>query len=185
MRLSTLTLLLSAVVAPLCAQGLPMHWTMIGAETEARSYPRADPPANLSAGFDKKYAGTAERKCVESTVTDASPEAAVRAGDFVIGGQVSSSVSGKLFPSAGRGNKIWWAPLHNPFDHHSTLLVRASKLGVPGDTLRFESNEYAYVMGGTHSDSFFPTLFRVPTPGRWMLVATAGNDWGCLIVTFY
>jgi hypothetical protein len=53
------------------------------------------------------------------------------------------------------------------------LLVR---IDPPGDTVRLEVP--AFATGST----FFPTGPKFSMPGRWMIVATAGVNWGCFVL---
>ena len=121
--------------------------------------------------------GTAERKCVQFP-----PKAwsARRSGDFEIGGQIAVL-------KAHTPGKVWWTTLHNPEDTKAVLVVRASRLDRPEITSRFVSSHYGWPVmkdGHAHREyAFYPTAFSLPSPVRWLLVATSGNDWGCFIVT--
>jgi hypothetical protein len=77
--------------------------------------------------------------------------------------------------------KILWMPLHNPFEYRSTLLVRAARLEDSADSLRQPVADWGY-QPGEKRESGFPSLFTFPHPGPWLVVATAGADWGCYIV---
>jgi len=74
-------------------------------------------------------------------------------------------------------------PFHNPEEYKTTLLVRGARLGAPGDTIRYEQPDDAWPTSGLKSDSFFPSGITIPHAGRWLLIATAGDDWGCFILT--
>jgi hypothetical protein len=103
----------------------------------------------------------------------------IRSGDFIIGGQIG----GDRPPRVGWQSKIWWAPYHNPEEYKTKLVVRGARLGVRGDTIRYEQAIAATPRGGAKTDSFFPSGLAIPRAGRWLLIATAGDDWGCFILS--
>jgi len=159
------------------AETLPIRHTVEEAEREGADYPRGATPAHRQTLFAGSPVGTAERKCVPGPT----PELAVseiRSGDFVIGGQIG----GWRTATAGRQSKIWWVPYHNPFEHATKLLVRGARLGAASDTVRFTQPDWAWPSGGLKTDSFFPSGVTLPTTGMWLLIATAGDDWGCFIL---
>src|SRR6185295_4134700 len=92
--------------------------------------------------------------------------------------------------AAGRAGKIWWSRLHDPSLGAHALLVRAALLGpaaVSADTVRFTSSTYGWPMAGPKAkatpDAFFPSGFLLPKVGDWVVVATSGSDWGCLVMS--
>jgi hypothetical protein len=102
----------------------------------------------------------------------------LRSGEFIIR-------SGILTPVTQRppfGYKILWVPLHSPFEFRSTLLIRAARLASPSDSLRQTVADAAYQPGAPRRESGFPSLVDFPRGGRWLVVATAGPDWGCFVL---
>lgn len=144
-------------------------------ELEGLRWPRpASPPSLPRSHRDRHVGGNADRRCVQSVAG-----IAVRSGEFVIGGEHPLSHR--------RTSKIWWAPLVNAKAMH--LVVRGQLLGSPADTLRFESSSVAHPVSPGQSrdeveidDYFFPSGFRVPGAGSWIVVATSGPNWGCFIL---
>ena len=61
----------------------------------------------------------------------------------------------------------------------SGLTVRVSRIDPPGETVRFEVRNLAKSGAGTQ---FFPTRPTFPTPGKWLIVAAAGVNWGCFVI---
>jgi hypothetical protein len=64
--------------------------------------------------------------------------------------------------------------------------VRGASLRPAGDTLRYTNTGWA--IGGSPREGAFGPIFYAsgivfPSPGRWLLIATSGHDWGCFIVT--
>jgi hypothetical protein len=123
--------------------------------------------------------GTAERKCVEFSPNVDSKWAfhhpvSRRSGEFETGALISAL-------KAGQPGKVWWNPLHNPQPAKAALIVRGTRLDQPEITSRFVSSGYGF--RGHAESAFYPSRFSLPSPGRWLLLATAGNDWGCFIVT--
>jgi hypothetical protein len=172
-------------------KSLPIRESVADAEAEGAAYPHGAAPEHPPKGFAARPPGTSERKCINGPATDLGfqPMMQIRSGDFIIGGQVGVGMPA----SAGRQSKIWWAPYHNPETYGTTLLVRGAHLGVPGDTFRYEQLHDAWpapAFGRVQTtsdserkrDSFFPSGITIPHAGRWLLVATAGDDWGCFIL---
>lgn len=155
---------------------LPIRETIAAAEAEGAAYPRGPARERLATVFVGRSVGTTERKCVDGPTTKLAVSQ-IRSGDFVIGGQIG----GWRTPLAGKASKIWWAPYHNPLDDSATLVVRGARLGHPGDTIRYKKSDIGYAM--FKSDAFFPSGLFLPRAGSWLLVATAGDDWGCFILT--
>jgi hypothetical protein len=75
--------------------------------------------------------------------------------------------------------KIYWIPLH--VDHIPEMAVQATLL--PGRTVTrtYTQNQVATAGG----DVFYPSAVPIPVPGTWQLVAKAGPNQGCFIVTLH
>ena len=151
----------------------PIRTTIAAAEAEGRVFPHGPALPKPRVRFDKSTTGTDRRECARPNRF--APD--VRAGDFILGGQIGGTLGG---PRVGP-NKIYWIPLHNPYDYPSTLVARAARLGAPGDTMRFTLTNWAWPVGELKSESFFPSGTIFPRVGTWMVVVTAGDDWGCVI----
>lgn len=83
---------------------------------------------------------------------------------------------------AKRNFKILWVPLHNPSDYHDTLLIRALRLDDSADSLRQQIHASGY-SPGNKQESGFPSLVSFPSAGEWLVIATAGPDWSCFLLT--
>jgi hypothetical protein len=178
-----------AAVMPLAAQtpaqkrgvavdSPPIPTTIQQAEHEGAIFPRGDTQTPPPPGFDtEKTIGTADRRCVEFTERLSTVRG--RSGEFVVSGEIGALM-------VAREGKVSWTPFHDPASAHATLLVRGSRLDHPGITSRFVSANYALPATAngsvTRDHAFYPSSFSLPSPGRWLLVATSGDDWGCFIV---
>jgi hypothetical protein len=124
--------------------------------------------------------GDTTRKCVRGWRIGPA-----HSGEFTIGGDISSD-----FPlKAGHVGKIWWAPRYNS-ESMPPLVVRGRNLWTPKDTIRWTSANVAYPSSGVFQaranqkhDYFFPSGFSLPTRGRWLVIATSGQNWGCFFLT--
>lgn len=96
----------------------------------------------------------------------------------------------------GGGGTLWWRTTRPSVEPSDTLRLRAIRLDRPlppgaergsepnrihlqqvartGDTLVFALSE-------PRRQSAFRSGLRVPTPGRWLLIATMEDQWGCFI----
>lgn len=135
---------------------------------------RAEPPPATPGTF-AAWEGVAERRCVQVR-----PSVGNRSGEFVVR-------TGILPVSVGRVFKVSWSPLHNA--RRMELLVRGRNVSTMADSARFRRTDVA-VPGvdavdedGKINSWFFPTGLVLHTPGRWLLVATSGPNWGCFVVT--
>lgn len=74
--------------------------------------------------------------------------------------------------------KIYWVPLQ--VDHMPELTVQATLL--PGRTMtrKVRQGQVAAHPG----EVFYPSGIPIPVPGTWVLVAKAGRNQGCFVVTF-
>jgi hypothetical protein len=190
MSAHTILLVYTILVSTIAQQpdSLTTPTSIQAAEQEGQIYPHANtepPPSILKVD---EVIGSAERKCVEipAGVMPAWPGSYRKSGEFVAGGEIGAL-------RAGREAKVPWSPFHDPAGIGATLLVRGSRLDEPGITSRFVSSNYAWpirelrqpvkdsVVDRDHA--FFPSGFMLPSSGRWLLVATSGNDWGCFVVT--
>ncbi len=126
---SLLTTLVFGVAEASVAQNSPA--TIAAAEAEGASYPRAPMPGTVSWAFNKPFGGTAERKCVAVRLT------CRRRADHC-GLATSSSARGcsSVWPQANGNYKVLWLPLHTPPDIRATLLLRATRIGQPADSIR-------------------------------------------------
>jgi hypothetical protein len=152
--------------------------TIRAAEEEGAAFPRSKAQTLPPTFKDGETAGTADRKCVE--FPEGLEVGSRRSGDFVVGGSIPNL-------SAGREGKVWWAPMHDPAGSKATLVVRSARLDQPTITSRFTSSHYAWPVAADWSvlrdHAFYPSGFSLPTPGRWLLAVTSGDDWGCFIVS--
>jgi hypothetical protein len=170
---------------------LPVPRTIAAAEAEGRAFPRGGALDPARAALQTAR-GSTDRAC---PAVPYGPEMRqIRTGDFTIGAQI-----GML--TAGRPGKIWWNPAHDPSFGGNGLLVRAALLGasaLAGDTVRLSELGYgwpslgpsptgAQPQGGAPEptvikQAFFPSSVALPKPGIWLVVATSGSDWGCLLL---
>jgi hypothetical protein len=105
----------------------------------------------------------------------------VRSGGFLAGPfGIDEQLFGSFYQQSHAHTevKIYWVPLH--VDHMSVLTVRATLL--PGRTVARTARLTSVATAG-HT-VFYPSAIPIPVPGTWELVATAGPNRGCFIVTF-
>lgn len=74
------------------------------------------------------------------------------------------------------GVKIYWLPLH--VDHMSMLTVQATPAGGPTLTRTYT------LVGAEGRFVFYSTGVPIREPGTWKLLASAGQNKGCFIVSF-
>jgi hypothetical protein len=140
------------------------------AEAEAQGA-RRERTARNNPGDGRLYGGTAERRCVSVDSINVA-----RSGDFLAGPFTHGD------PQA-LGRKIWWEPAYVSPTTPASLTVSAVRIDTVGAarvyvgfTLSRASNPETRVRSATQ---FYPGGIRFPSRGRWMLVATAGPNWGC------
>jgi hypothetical protein len=201
MNRSSLAILLAACgLARLNAQGitpLPMLRSVAEAETEGRAFPRG--PAAIDSirvpMFANATRGTAERRCVDltrDTVRNMDPKApSVRFGDFSVNGNVGATEAGQKY-------KMWWNQLHH-VENGTPMVVRSTRIdaaATPADTSRYFEERPVYPAYRLSPDEaartgrtftsppipYYMTSWGVPTVGTWLVVATAANDWGCMVI---
>jgi hypothetical protein len=97
----------------------------------------------------------------------------IRSGEFVAG---PFGAFGRDWARDPRDGKLWWVPLHR--EPMPGLTVRAVLLDDPAIDRTFTLTPAAGADG-----PFYPSGVVLPVPGRWMLLATAGPDWGCFVIT--
>jgi hypothetical protein len=90
-----------------------------------------------------------------------------------------SGLLSRVWPHANGSYKVLWLPLHDPRERRDALLLRGTRIGHPADSIRIRVPEAAANPRATG----FPSLVSFPKAGQWVVVATAGNDWGCFLVT--
>jgi len=73
--------------------------------------------------------------------------------------------------------KIYWIPLH--VGRMPGLTVQAVLLSGRAQS---HASQNQVAAGGGHV--FYPTVVPIPVPGTWKLIARAGSNRGCFIVTF-
>ena len=192
--LAVIALLVTAVgLAPARGRAQLLAWLTIAGERSSFARYSADSVSRIIAAteasgraFPGAGTATSTRRCVEA------------AGRNAESGDVSAG-SWDFYRTSWRqgGGKLWWRvarPLTG--SDSATLIVRAIRLDRPlpagaesnsrstrirlrpvsrqGDTLVFTLTEPKATSG-------FPSGVRVPTPGRWMFIATMGDNWGCFL----
>lgn len=153
----------------------PIRFTVADAEAEGARWPRRSEPSTQppSGGVEQWTDATPARCSVGGTAM------LIGSGDFRIGGNVNGAESGHQV-------KIWWEPKH-PAESFS-LVVRGARLGPVPDTLRYLQSGWAIggsPRTGATGPDFYPSGIAFPSPGRWLLIATSGADWGCFVLTAY
>lgn len=159
------------------ASGLAALKGIADAESEGRTHPRATAPADRDLTA-LNTSGSSDRKCVEVGTSET-----VRSGDFVAGNFA-------YYPRIYRQGlgKLFWIPAHWPELTSSgwpqkgdmPLTVRVTRLDTTALSQTYNYTTWAKPVG-TAGDLFVPSGLRLPEPGKWMLVATAGPNWGCFI----
>ncbi len=145
--------------------------SVLEAETAAANFPTVQSRVALASLFlDRDLPGTSDRRCVETN-----REPAVRTGDFVVGSFVGGPASW------GRGpRKLWWAPASSP-DTLRLTAVRLDRLVEPRQSIH---TVIAAPVGPDSAHTFHPTTVSLPPDGTWMMIATSGTSWGCLVLDF-
>jgi hypothetical protein len=171
-------MMLSVAVHPALAQmGIPT--SVAAAETEGAAIPTHAAPASVAPDFARPFAGTASRKCVTPSATGNDTGGQLRSGEFIVRGRFA----GPYGLRAERGGKFYWVPLHNPMDYPNALLIRAERIGHPDDAFRQAVADWAYPGRGHLHEGGFPSIVTFPSAGTWVVVTTAGDDWGCFVIT--
>lgn len=132
------------------------------------------PPGATQASVFRNVPGSPADQCVRADHRDVRSGGFV-AGNFAAGEQVFTAARQRAgHPSAV---KIYWIPLH--VGHMPELAVQATLLSGRADARAYQ-NQVAAAGGYV----FYPSVVPIAVPGTWKLVATAGPNTGCFIVTF-
>ena len=165
------------------AQNIPA--TIREAEAQGADFAHDAPQVARQPYFsDFPFGGSAERRCVVAAAYNSytsAPNGSLRSGDFIVrGGLLDASWGGF---HAVKEYKVIWVPLHGSALRTPPLVIRAARVGNPADSVRFR------VEGLTHSGADRPPPLygyrsdvSFPSAGQWVIVATAGNDWGCFVL---
>ncbi len=169
-------IVITSMAPALNAQTVPATIREAEAEGAARAHESAEVPSQ-SYFVDSRFAGTAQRRCVSDAAYPVFPNGSLRSGDFIVRG----AWGGPLGFQAGKEKKVLWVPLHGSPSRESPLVLRAARIGNPGDSVR--SHVDGLVHGGGRPEPLYgyPSEVSFPTAGQWLVVATAGNDWGCFV----
>lgn len=140
--------------------------TVAEAEAEGAAYPRATP---ASASLPARTCTIVRPDQIVFPTTHGDPAAYnLRSGDFE-----SGSISfgwGDNYEQA----KMPLVPRHLDVVG-AGLWLRVIRLDQPGEGPTF-------ALGSLNAGRFFPSWPRFPTPGKWMLLVTAGANWGCFVL---
>jgi len=142
----------------------PIPTSIEAAEAEGAAHPKGVGP--LATLYAEAF-GSTERKCA-----DAEGHVAVRSGDFVAG------AFDRYWHMGLSGRKVWWTPRQTT-ETWPALQLRAAKLDAPDVTANWSFGSVVSNSNGY----FYNTLFTLPQTGRWLVVVTSGNNWGCFILT--
>jgi hypothetical protein len=169
------------------AQNIPA--TIREAEAQGADFAHDAPQAAQQPYFsDFPSGGTAERRCVVAaayTAYTSMPNGSLRSGDFIVRGAFSDASWGGF--QAVKEHKVLWVPLHRSALRKPPLVIRAARVGNPPDSVRFRVEGLAHE-GLAHGPDRPPPLYgypsevSFPSAGQWVIVATAGNDWGCFVI---
>ncbi len=166
-------LLTTSTTRVLNAQNIPT--TIRVAEAEGADFAHDAPQVVGQSYFsDSPFGGTADRRCVASM--EQNWAGSLRSGDFIVRGTSSGTLQ------AGKERKVLWIPLHGSPSRKPPLVVRAARVGNPADSVRFRIEGLAHGSGTSGPLYGYPSSVSFPSAGQWIVVATAGNDWGCFVL---
>jgi hypothetical protein len=143
----------------------PPPRTVEAAEAEGARHPKTSATAD-----DAMYAdafGPRDRPCV-----DAETHVTARSGEFVAG---PFDYHVMMNPAAPR-RKVWWALKQTAI--MQPMHLRAVKIGAPEVTVAWTFPSVARNENGF----LFPTTFRFPEVGKWLVIVTSGDNWGCFLL---
>jgi hypothetical protein len=174
MRLAYRLVLLFALLPFNVVPAQAIAHTVASAEMEGRQLGPPDASAEQSGPLVSPFRGTAERRCVVPPSEDSLANHALRSGEIA----ARTRFSGPAGFRAGRSQKVLWLPLHAVRGQRVPLLLRAARIGEPQDTVRKTIPGSVY----SHGSTGYPSAVLLPTAGEWVVVATAGRDWGCFLL---
>lgn len=157
------------------AQAIPR--TFATAEAEGAAFARADSAASAQSVFAAPSGGTSDRRCARPLAVPL-PGREWRSGEFIVRGGYAYS----LGLQAGKAHKVLWMPLQGAALHGTPLLLRALRVGHPADSLRLSIAGVTRELASTDPQYGYPSTVLFPTAGQWVVIATAGHDWGCFIL---
>ena len=198
-RQSTTLLAVSGVLALAAATGIPplekagtdvwrpavdsdsVPSSIAEAELQGNNYPRSSRPASFEQRWlDGTGVATAERRCV--TVGEAN---SARSGE-IIGANFRAYAD---FWRRGAPPKLAWGGGHPPaIGEPVQLIIKAARLDAPApshvlvgevETFRWPMILMAKLLP---IQWFHAAVIDPPSPGRWLLVAHMGVDWGCFVL---
>lgn len=166
-----------AAVGPAAVAGqefmLPQAETVAAAEAVGAEFARPDVAPDLPPLWDEPL-GSSERVCVDVT----REMTMVRSGEIVIGGFLSQL-------QAPGPNKVWWKPLNGSLNMTIDITSRSLD-GKEGD-VAFEIGAPSAPYTNDRppqpipEEAFFPGGAYFPSAGRWIAVASSGDNWGCFV----
>jgi len=154
------------------ARNLVLPRSVEAAEAEGAKWPSNPPQADRTSWADAF--GPRDRRCVR-----AADHTTMRSGDFIAGpfkDRVLMVGTGGQPPKW----KVWWVPNQMPpLNGNVQLMLRATKMNQPEKTV---THTFVDIANEHAEEPFFPTTVLFPENGDWLVVATAGNNWGCFII---
>jgi hypothetical protein len=161
----------SRVRVATAADSLPA--TIAEAEAQGRRYPRSVRPGSFPRSIDSVgYVGTPERSCVDANGAQVARSGEFGAGNFAMYGP--RRVAGPI--------KLWWFPLHAAQPGApTTLVVRTMRIDGPADGHVYTGRPITSLVPLRESP-MIPSGPVIGATGRWMLIATAAENWGCFLL---
>jgi hypothetical protein len=153
------------------------------AEDEAARYPRGPETGAVNDLESMTPYGSSARHCV-----DVGTNHEVRSGEFVAGPfDLFPDMRLKALEWGRNGGKLWFIPRHIPPRYpppadSASLLVRATRLDRSADSRERSWSIWSRSLGSKPPVLFFATNPPLTSSGRWMVVATAGPNWGCFVL---